>query len=107
MDWSHRLLSAVTYKTRSGFSDGDYTWSAASTAKCRVEQYPRIVQGVGGEELQASHRVATTTNIPVHARVWLPGADTNDDSESYAVLRREEAYLLDGSYTLYILTIGR
>lgn len=107
MDWAHRLLSTVTYKTKSGFADGDFTWAAASTAAARVWKQYRVARGPGGQELISTHKVALTTDVPEGARVWLPGADTDDDGESYAVLWRETAATLDGSYTLYILHLGR
>jgi len=107
MKWTHRLVDTISYKVRSGFSDGDYTWGSLATAAARVEEYPKIVRSVSGEELAASHRIATETDIPTHARVWLPGADTNDATESYSILRRDKAKTLDGAYTLYLLTLGR
>jgi hypothetical protein len=107
MDWTHRLLSTITYQTKAGFSDGDFTWNTAATAKARVWQQYRVTTGAGGQELVTTHQVATQTDIPEGARVWIPGGDTTKVGESFSVLFRETADTLDGSYTLYILHLGR
>lgn len=107
MDWSHRLHTTISYKTGASISDGNITYSSLSTAAARVEQYPAVVKGTGGEEHVTSHRMASQTDIPVEARVWIDSTQTGDDTKALRILRKEEAYLLDNSYTLYVYTLGR
>lgn len=107
MDWASRLSSTITYATQSGFSDGNITYAAQLTARARVVQDSRTIVDAAGEQQQTSHQVATTTNITRGARVWLPGSDTADIGDAYVVYSTRTTTLLDGSYQLYILMLGK
>jgi len=41
------------------------------------------------------------------SRCWIASADTSSVDKSYRILKKETAKTLDGSYRLYILTLGR
>jgi hypothetical protein len=99
--WSHLLDKTVSYKAPSGVSSaGDLTYGATQTASARVEQYTKIVKTSGGEERQTTHRIVTEVEIPVDARVWLPG-ETVTDSKARRAIAVNSAYLPGGGATLY------
>ena len=107
MDWTHRFLDTITYKSKASFSDGDFTYGTAATAKARVWEQNKIIPGPGGQQVASTHAVATEADLEEGTRVWLAGATVSDVTESYAILRRQTASMLDGSYTLYIYSLGR
>ena len=107
MDWAHRFNDTLSYAGKASYSGGNFTYAAATTFVGRLEEFTSVVRGIGGEEVTTSHRVATTTALPEGTRVWLPGRDTDDASESLAVLRQERAKIIDDSYEMYNLYLGR
>lgn len=107
MNWNHRFLSTISYASESGFSDGDLTYANVATAKARVYQKAKTITLAKGEQRTTSHVVATTTNIPRGARVWLPGGNTSQIGQSYTVFEAVTATTLDGGYQLYMLTLGK
>jgi len=107
MDWSHRLTSTISYKSKASFSDGDFSFGTTATAKARVWRQDKIIPGPGGQQIACTHAIATETDLEEGTRVWLPGATVSDVTESYAIMRRQTAAMLDGSYTLYIYYLGR
>ena len=107
MDWTGRLTSTISYASESSFSDGDIVYGTVTTAKARIIQRVRTIVDSVGIQRDTSHEIATTTNIPRGARVWLPGGNTAQVGQSYTVYATTTAAMLDGSYTLYILTLGK
>lgn len=107
MDWSHRSNDTLFYKVPSGISDGNVTYGSLQTAASRIEEYPSVVKGMGGEEIVTSHRAANAVDIVTEARCWIDSSETGDNSKSLRILRKRKAATLDGGYTLYIYTLGR
>lgn len=105
MDWSHRLLSTVSYASTT-FSHGDLSAGAVSTAAARILTSNKIRRMNDGSERVVSTMLVTETALPYGARVWLPGANTANIEESFQVLGVETASMLDGSYTLYRVDLG-
>lgn len=105
MDWTHRLLSTVSYATTT-FSDGDLSAGSISTAAARILTVNKIRRMKDGSERVVSTVLMTETAIPYGSRVWLPGANTANIEESFQALGIETASMLDGSYTLYRVDLG-
>jgi len=99
---THILTDTVTYATQTGSFDssGDPAYNAQATAVCRHEIGTFLVKDEEGVERQATDRVATETDIPANARIWLPGDDTSDANESRQIISRRKASNPSGSITL-------
>jgi hypothetical protein len=107
MNLSHWWIDTVTYATTMAIVDGDVTVSATATALGRWEEMFKVIGMGGGQEGSIFHQFATETDIAIGTLVWGPGADTGDRNESYRVMTREYARLQNGSYSYYILGLGR
>lgn len=102
MDIGHLLRATLTYRTRTGLGDrGDPTWSAAATCPARIDYRHGIVRGPGGEKLAYGVRIVTQVEIPVGARVWLPGADTASADAALTVLGADHAESIADGRTVY------
>lgn len=107
MNLGHLFIDTVTYSTGMTFSDGNLTASGTSTAKGRWEEIYKVITLTGGEERVATMRFSTATAIELGAYVWGPDADTGDQGDALRVLTRKFAKTLPGSYSYYILELGR
>jgi len=101
------MTDTLSYKVPSGVSDGDLSYGSLLTAAARIEEYPRVIKGTSGEEIVTSHQVATETDIPIEARCWVNTSETGDNDKGLRILQRRKANTIDGTYTLYELTLGR
>ena len=103
MNFAHRMLETVSYKTPNGVgASGDLTYSTIGTMDARIYKKTNIVTDANGAERTSNYVVETETEIPIDSRVWLPGASTSDNNAAQRVVAAEYASTLDGSYTLYI-----
>jgi hypothetical protein len=103
MNFAHRLTETVSYKTPSGVSSsGDLTYGSLSTLNARIYRKTQIVSNANGAQVTSNYVIETETQIPLDARIWLPGASTSDNNAAQRVLSSEYASTLDGSYTLYL-----
>lgn len=96
------LNHTVTMETRTGLNEhGDPTWSAQSTVAARVT-HRQSVRLSGRNERISNYEIASLVEIPLGARVWLPGDDTTDDNDARRVVDSENADDKSGSTRLYI-----
>jgi len=98
MTWYADMLPhTITYQIPSGVSNyGDVTHSAQATASALVEEYVETIRLPSGDELQTTHRVATTVELPVESLLWLPGDNTSSADDSKKVRQSKRAEDFDG-----------
>lgn len=108
MNWLSRMTDTITYATESSMAaNGNITYGTLTTARARVYRRSKIIVDQVGKQRQISHQVATETNIPRGARVWLPGTDTGVVAQAHIVMGVDTADMLDDSYQFYILLLGK
>lgn len=74
-----QLVSTVYVASLSSVSSaGDPTWGTPAAVSARVEQKPKRVVSTTGEEVVSEAQLITETEVPIDARVWLPGLDQTD-----------------------------
>lgn len=102
MNIAAKLNQSVTYALRSGVGNaGDPTYGSQSTISARVEARQKILPQPDGTERQSTHVIYTATQIPLGARVWLPGASTGNNNHARTVLTANEDPSLGANQTLY------
>jgi hypothetical protein len=102
MDASSWFVDTITVAAVSGRGNtGNPTFGSQTAVTCRVESFPGILSDSNGEDFTYSERIMTDTAIAIESRVWLPGADTADNTEAKRVVQVESAATKPGSYTLY------
>lgn len=50
--------------------------------KCRLEHKLQKIVDAAGQEIMSDHEIATLQTIGLLDRIWLPGKDTNDDTQA-------------------------
>ena len=91
------LTETITYALRSGVgSDGDPTFGSQSTSACRIDHDSVWVERIDGGEFSPRTIVTTEDDVSVGSRVWLPGANVNDDDESLPVLSQKKSSFPNG-----------
>jgi|DEB0MinimDraft_6_1074348.scaffolds.fasta_scaffold107364_2 hypothetical protein len=107
MDWTARHIDTLFFQEPTGIVSGNLAFGTLTSVSARIEEYPIIVSFGNGEEKAGTHRVSLHTNLAMKSRCWIASADTSSVDKSYRILKKETAKTLDGSYRLYILTLGR
>lgn len=101
MDLSDAFRQQLRFKepvgTRGAHGDPDFTGAALQVANARVEASSRAITSSAGEQVIASHFVMADKGFSLFARVWLPGADTNNDRAARKPVRVDPQVDLDGN----------
>ena len=96
------MTDTVTIALRDGVdSNGDPSFAAQTTIKCRVERKQKLIRTASGDEWMASHVIASTDTIPMGTQVWLPDTDTNETNDSLRPKLIKSAASISGGGTLY------
>lgn len=96
------LVDTIYVSNRTGVTaGGDPQWSTPVAVKARVEANTRLIITDTGNEQQANHKIATITEIGQTDRVWLPGIDQTDSSESKRPILVNSATTKNGSFRYY------
>lgn len=95
----HQTVTFATKATVDGY--GDPTFSAQTAISARVESKRDILRGTDGTEIESNHVVFSATQIPLDARVWLPGDNTADDSAARRVVDSRAIPSLRNTQVLY------
>tara|TARA_Y100001938_G_scaffold138943_1_gene205139 strand:- start:136 stop:462 length:327 start_codon:yes stop_codon:yes gene_type:complete len=61
---------------------GDATFAAAASRLARVVNVSDTIEQADGTKLKTTVAIITEAEIPMNARVWLPGVDQTDNSLS-------------------------
>jgi hypothetical protein len=94
---THFLTDTITVASPIGTSaGGDLTFGSQVTMKARVEREVKEVVTADGSTVVAYHRVATEAEIPLSARVWLPGDNTADTNAAKRPLMSKRASTIGG-----------
>lgn len=102
MSYAALLTDTVTVATQSGVdSHGDPTFNAQTTMKARVEFGTKLIYGANGTERQCEAVIATTAEIPMGSRIWLPGANPANMRESKRPIVIKKASTPGGGLTIY------
>lgn len=100
--WSSLMTDTVYYATESSLdSRGSVTYGATTSTTARVEASTETVTGADGLQRQATHRIFSESEIPLRARVWVPGDDSTDATKARYPIRTGKASFPDGSDTAY------
>ena len=77
-------LNQTIYVARQSGVDayGRSSYGAPFAVKARVERETRLVLSPSGQEHQANDKIACLVELTPTDRVWLPGVDQTDDTES-------------------------
>lgn len=104
------LTETAYYKAATAISSaGVETFGSAVAFLCRTELRSNLHGPMfmprGGEDVEWMHLLFTVTAIDYTSRIWLPGADTSDNSEAKKI-RNIETVRDDlgavGHYEIYI-----
>lgn len=82
-------------------SYGEPTWGAQATMRARVEFGTKMMFGADGTQRECEAVIATTTELPLHARIWLPGANTGDANAAKRPIQIKRASRPGGGLTVY------
>ncbi len=101
MNIEHILTDNVVIATQSGVGQkGDPIFATQQTLKARVEYGTKSIIGQNGAQKQATHAIVTTAEIPIDARVWVPGANTSDNNAARKPIAVKKAATPSG-YFIY------
>lgn len=100
------LVDTITVASRTGRdAAGDPSFGAQSEVRCRVENKRELIERQDGTQQEVDFSIATTTEIQVGDRVWLPGANPGNDSEAKQAVLVKSATIKDGTFRLYELRV--
>lgn len=58
---------------------GQSTWGTPAAVACKVQISQKVIAGPDGEKYSTTHKIFTaSTELPLDARVWLPGTNQSD-----------------------------
>jgi len=98
---AHLMIHTVTLASQAGVSNaGDPTYGAQAAIKARVEHKMQKFITPEGNNVQAAHRLISESEVKMGDRVWLPGDDTADVTESRRPIWVGQAETT-GGYILY------
>lgn len=100
--FAHLLTDTVTVAAEAGISGyGDPTYGSQTTVAARVEYDSKLLTAPDGSVLEVTHRIASIVEIPLRARVWLPGDNTGDNNAAKRVVSVGKGSTPDGRETIY------
>lgn len=102
MQLASKLNQSVTYAAHSSISaTGAITYGSQSTISARVELDRRFVAGADGNPVEVNHVIYSETEIPLGARVWLPGSTAANNQHSLRVMQSISTPSLRATQTLW------
>ncbi len=102
MDVTAYFNDTITVARQTGITAGDPTFGAQTTMKARVERKRGTTFRSDGTETAYDHKVATTSELFLNDRVWLPGANTADANAAVRPINSRFADWLTGRTGYYL-----
>ena len=103
MSLTEMLTQTVTvqaYSGRNNFGDPQFA-VGTSDVSARVESNMEVIRDKDGNERVSETQVVTGVSVGLFDRVWLPGTDTSDDSESLVPMNVKSAQTPSGGLVIY------
>lgn len=101
MNVAPRLTHTINYALQASLgTHGDPTFGAPQSIRARVEHKQQLVIGANQQEVMSDTWMVTRVEIPLTARVWLPGASTSDPSQARKPITTRKADTF-GGYELF------
>lgn len=106
--YARQMRDTITYQLPSATRTraGELQWGAQVSAPARVSEDLQVVRTGADTEVVATHLVATYAPLVDQARVWLPGADTNEASAAVLVRAVKSERPTTGGDLLYEARLG-
>jgi hypothetical protein len=102
MSYVGLLTDTITVATMSGVDGhGDPAFNTQATMSARVEFGTRRVYAANGTERQCEAVLMTEAEIPMGARIWLPGTNTAVAREAKIPIAIKRASNPSGGLTVY------